>query len=312
MESFKDRTVLVTGAAGFLGSHIGNRLHQLGARVLGIDNYLHSMGAPPTFKIDRADVREIEYLAVRAKNADIILHLAAAINIDWVQAFPELGLDINLNGTMNVLEVGRRFDIPVVFASSSEVYGTCQATAISETHPLDGHSIYSVSKIFGDRLCRSYAVEQGCDTRVVRLFNTFGYYQSDDSYGGVIAKFTKSALQGKPMTIYGTGESRRDYTWFEDSIDAFLFALTHRFEGPLNIGTGTTVSVLDIAQDVAKLCDLTPNGPKMLWEHQAPRKGEVDCLRADASKARVLGWEPKVAFADGLERYVSWAKNQQV
>lgn len=308
---FNGKTYLLTGAAGFLGSHLGNKLDQLGARVLGADNYLHPVGAPPVFKIERADVREPEYIAIRVKNCDAIIHLAAAINIDWAQAFPELAWQINVGGTMNVLEVGRRLDVPIVFASSSEIYGTAQSTAISETHPLDGQSVYSASKIAGDRLCRAYVKEQGCEINVVRLFNTMGYYQGDDSYGGVIAKFTKAALNGKPMTIYGNGEARRDYLWIDDAVNAYLLALSTRFSGPINFGTGTTVSVLDIAQSVANLCGRVPNGPKSLWEHQAARKGEVDCLRCDYSKAKSMGWEPQTKFEDGLRMYVEWARNQR-
>ena len=307
----KDCRYLVTGAAGFIGSHLGNRLFQLGNRVYGLDNYLHPVGAPPLFKIERADVRDFEYLAISAKNADAIIHLAAAINIDWGQTFPELAWQINVDGTRNVLEVARRFDIPVIYASSSEVYGTAQATAMSETHPLDGQSIYSASKIAGDRLCRAYVLEHEMQINVVRLFNTMGYYQGDDSYGGVIAKFTRQALENKPMTIYGSCEQRRDYLWIDDAVNAYLLALTTRFPGPINFGTGTTVSVLDIARGVAELCGLSPSGPKTLWEHDKPRRGEVDCLRADWSKAKALGWEPKTSFANGLYNYIEWAKRQR-
>jgi len=311
MNQPKDHRYLLTGAAGFIGSHLGNRLLQLGNRVFGLDNYLHPVGAPPLFKIERADVRDFEYLAISAKNADAIIHLAAAINIDWGQIFPELAWQINVDGTRNVLEVARRFDIPVIFASSSEVYGTAQVTTISEKHPLDGQSIYSASKIAGDRLCRAYVIEHGMKINVIRLFNTMGYYQGDDSYGGVIAKFTRQALDGKPMTIYGSGEQRRDYLWIDDAVDAYCLALVKDFDGPINFGTGTTVSVIDIATDIARIVhgDSETSWNKTLWQHQAARKGEVDCLRADWSKAKDLGWEPKVNFQEGLERYVSWARN---
>ena len=307
-----DRHYLITGAAGFIGSHLGNRLIQLGNKVQGIDNYLHPVGAPPLFLIERADVREPEFLAIRARNCDAIIHLAAAINIDWAQAFPELAWEINVSGTLNVLEVARRFDLPLVYASSSEVYGTAQATAISETHPLDGHSVYSASKIAGDRLCRAYQQEQGLDVNVVRSFNTFGHHQGEDSYGGVIAKFTRQAIEGKPMTIYGSGTARRDYLWIDDAVSAYVLALETKFQGPVNFGTGTTVSVLDIATGISKLVngDSESARSKTLWEHQSPRKGEVDCLRCDWSKARSLGWEPKTSFANGLYNYVEWAKRQ--
>ncbi len=325
------KTYLLTGGAGFVGSHLGNRLEQLGAHVKGLDNYLHPVGAPPTFKIERADVRDFEYLAISMKNCDAVIHLAAAINIDWGQTFPELAWEINVDGTRNVLEVARRFDIPVIYASSSEIYGSVQhicglpqscidegecenveCRTMTEYHPLDGQSVYSASKIAGDRLCRAYTIEQGMDINVVRSFNIFGLYQGDDSYGGVISKFTKAALNNKPMTIYGNGESRRDYTWYEDAVNAYLLALTTKFNGPVNFGTGTTISINELSTDIAHLVygHAGDAWHATVAEHVAPRKGEVDCLRCDASKARAMGWEPKTTFQEGLERYVEWAKRQ--
>jgi len=303
-----DRTYLLTGAAGFIGSHLGNRLLESGNRVYGIDNYLHPVGAPVEFKIEHADVREPEFVAVRARGADGVIHLAAAINIDWARGFPEIAWEINVVGTQNVLETCRRLDLPLVYASSSEIYGSAQERTMSERHPLDPQSVYGASKVAADRLCHAYQKEQGIKVNIVRLFNTFGPYQGQDSYGGVIAKFTRFALEGKPMTIYGSGEQRRDYLWIDDAVDAYLLALSTNFSGAVNFGTGTTVSVLDIARDVASLCDLQPNGPKSLWEFGLPRPSEVDCLRADWTKAKSLGWAPKTTFLDGLQRYVEWAK----
>ena len=144
------------------------------------------------------------------------------------------------------------------------------------------------------------------EINVLGCFNVLGPWQANDGYGGVIARFTKCALDGRPMPIFGDGSQRRDYTWIDDAVDAYLLALSTKFDGPLNVGTGTTVSILEVAQDIHKIVGRTP---KSVWEFQEPRRGEVDCLRADASKARELGWEPKVAFADGLQRYVDWAKS---
>ena len=338
-----DHSYLLTGAAGFIGSHVGNRLKELGNSIYGFDNYLHAVGAPPKFFIERADVRDPEFVLARSKDRDAVIHLAAAINIDYGNDMPELAWDINVGGTWNILQVCRKRDIPLVFASSSEVYGTVQPGfdpdidshwaakrvelsedaerkwsewrqrpwKINEWHPLWGQSPYSATKIAGEALCKAWRDTYGMRINVVRLFNTFGPYQGDDSYGGVIARFVKFATAGKPMPIYGDGLQRRDYLWIDDAVNAYIFALTNRFNGPMNFGTGTTVSIIDLARDIQRLV-MGPNaralGGHPPWEHVEPRPGEVDTLRCDPSKAKAMGWTPTMSFHDGLRRYVEWAK----
>src|SRR3990167_2704974 len=122
-------------------------------------------------------------------------------------------------------------------------------------------------------------------------------------------KLGKQTTEGKPMSIFGTGEQRRDYLHIDDAVDAYLLALTERFDGPVNFGTGTTVSIRDLAYDIA----IGVHGPapiplKSLWEFGPVRKGEVDCLRCDSSKARAMGWSPQVDFKEGIRRYITWTK----
>ena len=309
-----EKDVLITGAAGFIGSHLGNRLASLGAAVRGMDNGFHPSGAPTSFPVESGDVRFPEFLAMRVRNADAVVHLAAAINVDFSHVLPEAAFEINMEGTINVLEACRRLDKELVFASTSEIYGTVQDTrcvdgtwhgdrAIGEDHPLDGQSPYAASKIAADRACKAWADTYGMRVNVVRLFNTYGPWQASDGYGGVIAKFTEQALGGRALTIYGSGDQRRDYLWVDDACAAFELALRKRFDGPVNFGTGTTVSIRDLVPMVGELA-----GVPYKWTFERPRAGEVDCLRADASKARELGWAPTTVFADGLKRYVAWAK----
>jgi len=311
--NLQDRTILITGAAGFIGSWLGNHLKSLGNHVVGIDSYIHASSNPLNFHCEKADIRWEDLLMMRAKDVDIIVHLAAMVNVDFSAKMPTYVFDVNLDGTIGVLEVARRLDKPVVFASSSEIYGTAQERAMNERHQLDGQSPYAASKIAADRACKAWQDAYGMDIRVLRCFNTFGPWQADDGYGGVIAKFTKQALAGKPMTIYGSGEQRRDYLWVEDTVDAYVLALsTRQWPGPTNFGTGTTVSIIELAQNVAIATGFANfgKGPKSWYEHVSPRTGEVDCLRCDASKAREMGWQPKMTFQQGLKEYVTWAKNQ--
>ena len=307
--SLNGLSIFITGAAGFIGSHLGNRLIEMGNAVYGLDSYFHATKNPLKFECERGDVRWPDLLLMRARNADAIIHLAAAINVDFSAADPESVYDVNLGGTLNILEAARKLDKKVVFASSSEIYGTAQERVMDEAHPLDGQSPYAASKIAADRACKAWQDAYGLKVNTVRLFNTFGPWQADDGYGGVIAKFSKQCLAGKPMTVYGQGDQRRDYLWIDDAVNAYLLALERDFNGPVNFGTGTTVSIRELASSIAvnvyggKIADV-----KSLWEFGPERRGEVDCLRCDASKAKEMGWEPTVGFQDGLKRYMEFMR----
>src|SRR3990172_3279238 len=306
-----NRHILITGAAGFIGAHLGNRLVALGNKVRGIDNFYHSSGQKLDFRCETGDVRDEAHLSFVAKDSEIIVHLAAVISIDNSIEFPENCLDINTTGTMRVLEIARRFDMKVVFASSSEVYGPTQATSMDETHPLDAQSPYAATKVFGDRLCNAYKETYGMSINTVRLFNTFGPYQASDGYGGVIAKFTRQTLDGESMTIYGDGSQERDYLYVSDAVEAYLLAMTQEWDGPVNFASGNPVSIMDIAKKIESLTYL--HSPKSGWELIKPRPADVKKLWGNADKARrEVGWEPKTSFDDGLKQYVEWAvKNRK-
>jgi len=205
----------------------------------------------------------------------------------------------------NILNVARKMDIPVVYASSSEVYGSAQSSFISETHPLDGQSPYSASKIAADRMCKAWVDTYGMKINVVRLFNTFGPFQAADGYGGVIARFVAMGMQGIPMTIFGAGTQERDYLYIDDAVSAYLLALKTRFDGPVNFGCGKPVSINDIAKTIFGHVGGNPETP---WVHIDPRPGEVDRLCCDNRKALSMGWSPTVPFNEGVRKYVEWRR----
>lgn len=304
----RGRRIFITGAAGFIGAHLGNALVADGAIVSAMDSYMHPSKQPLKFPCPQGDVRNLNQLiALRDVNADTIVHLAAAIHVDHSRAEPKLAFDINVNGTINVLEMARRFDKDVVFASSSEIYGTYQSD-MHEEHPLDGQSPYAASKIAGDRACKAWKDTYGMNINIVRLFNTYGPWQASDGYGGVIAKFTRWALAGEPMEIYGDGTQCRDYLWIDDAVAAYKLALTKRFPGPVNFGTGETVRIIDLAYEIAWYLNLTKTP---FWVHAPPRPGEVLELRCDWTLAKTLGWAPTVPFWEaGLHRYIDWVRQQ--
>jgi len=291
--------ILITGAAGFIGSHLYEYLKNMGHKVVGIDNLSHPCGKK--IKTQYADVRYFKELYPYFMNCDVVFHLAAQISVDKSIYNPEETIATNILGTQNILELARKFKTRVVFASSSEIYGSSQSDFMYEGHPLDAQSPYGASKIAGDRLCYAYYKTYGMEIVVVRNFNTFGEYQAADSYGGVIAKFTKAALSNKPLEIYGDGTQERDYMHVKDAVHAYDIAKELPAGSVVNFGSGRTIKIIDLAN---RIIDITDSKSKIV--HVTPRKGEVQRLCSDISKAMSFGFNPKTDFWKDLEGYITW------
>jgi UDP-glucose 4-epimerase len=239
------------------------------------------------------------------EQCDEVYHLAAQINVDYGNEHPDETVDINVKGTLNLLEACKKWGRRMIYASSSEVYGSREGT-ISETSPTDCQSIYAASKLAGDRLCKSYADTFHVDVRILRNFNTFGPHQRFDSYGGVIAIFTNRALLGKPPIIFGDGEQERDYIWIDDAVAGYELIAEKGIPGkPINIGSGTTVTVNEIARLVQKFTGC----PDPI--HATARPGEVHRLCADTTLAKSLGFVSTTNFEKNLEQYIKWKKDLQ-
>lgn len=290
--------ILITGVKGFIGGHLYWKLKGLGHNVVGIDNMSH----PSDHQIpyEYADVRDYKALLPYFPECQAVFHLAAQISVDKSIWQPQETIDTNVLGTQNVLELARKYGTKVIFASSSEIYGTSQAEKMDENHPLDAQSPYGASKVAGDRLCLAYQKTFEMPINVVRNFNTFGEHQADDSYGGVISIFTKNAIAGQDLIIYGDGEQMRDYMHVSDAVSAYILALDSDFP-PTNFGTGKTISINQLA---AKIIEAAASKSKIV--HGSPRRGEVKRLCADISKAIKLGFEPKTDLGRDLTRYVRW------
>ena len=214
--------VFITGGAGFIGSHLHKKLESDGHEVKSIDNFMHPSKAP--HKSVYGDIRYYQDIEPYVKWADIVYHLAAQIHVDKSIKNPQETIDININGTLNILEACRVYNKKLVFASTSKAYGTSQCEYMTEDHPLDCQSPYGASKVAGDRLCKSYIDTYEMDITILRNFNTFGEYQNDGSYGGVIAIFTRQALNGDDITIFGDGSQERDYMYIDDAVQAYMIA----------------------------------------------------------------------------------------
>lgn len=312
--------ILITGGAGFIGSHLCEKYTKEGYTVLCLDNFMNGnitnirhLVNHRNFKLIKGDIRDFDLLEKIMRDVDVVFHLAAQIHVDRSVIEPKLTYDVNVLGTQNVIEVARMYDVEkVVHASTSEVYGSSEYYPMDEKHPLNAPHPYGASKIAADRMCYAYIQTYGMDISIMRCFNIFGPKQRDVGYGGVISIFTRRVLGNMPPVIYGDGLQTRDYTYVDDVVRAYDLILKHNkpITEPINFGTGEELSILDLANMIIDLCGKTG---KIKPVHVEPRAGEVKRLIADSTKARnLLGWEAKHDFKEGLGRFIQWYKEYGV
>ena len=309
--------ILITGGAGFIGSYLCDKYTQEGHTVLCLDNFMNGnvtnirpLTFHRNFKLINGDIRDLDLLEKIMRDVDVVFHLAAQIHVDRSVIEPKLTYETNVLGTQNILEVARMYDVgKVIYASTSEVYGSAQYVPINEQHPLNAPHPYGASKIAADRMCHAYIQTYGMDICIMRPFNVFGPRQRDIGYGGVISIFTRRVLNNVPPIIYGDGLQTRDYTYIGDAIKAYDLILNHNepITEPINFGSGREVSILDLANMIISLCGKEGNIEPI---HVEPRTGEVQRLIADTTKAKnSLGWGPKYNLEQGLKAFIQWYKN---
>ena len=317
MSFYKGKRVLITGATGFIGSHLTERLLKEGADVSIFEKADDENGARQRLiaglagneskfiqiiKGDIGDEKSVQQIA--ENNPDIIFHLAAIAFVDYSFKHPAEVLKANLQGTINVLDAGKACNAErIVCTSSSEVYGcTLKDSGIDEEHVMNPQHPYGASKVAADRYCFAYHRSFGTPVTIIRIFNTYGPRHTYD----MPPKFISLALRNEPITIYGGGEQSRDLLYVSDTVEAFmLMGQVPGIEGEaINIGTGMSWSV----NHIAKLIQEFSNSLSEII-HVEKRMGEVKCLKANNSKAkRLLGWEPKVSIEDGLRKNIEWMR----
>ncbi|HEX8915297.1 MAG TPA: NAD-dependent epimerase/dehydratase family protein [Humisphaera sp.] len=318
-DHFAGRRVLVTGGAGFIGSHLCEALVALGAAVVALDDlsgghernlaHLPAGDAPGRVSFVRGSILDGAALAAAAAGCTYVLHQAALGSVPRSVEIPRLYHDVNATGTLNVLEAARAAGTVrrVTFAASSSAYGEDPALPKVETMAPQPRSPYAATKVAGEALCRAYAASYGLDTAPLRYFNIFGPRQSpDNAYAAVIAAFAKALLAGRRPVIYGDGEQSRDFTFVHNAVHANLLACRHPGPvggEPVNVACGQRVTVNQLGADMARLLgrpDLTP-------EYRPDRAGDVRHSLADLSRARAaIGYEPVVDFGPGLSAAVAW------
>ena len=312
------KAVLVTGAAGFIGSHLTEQLVGLGARVRAFIRYnsRNDRGLLECIPPDRlrevevfpGDLRDPDAVRAACRGIEIVFHLGALIAIPYSYRNPTDVIATNVLGTLNVLQAGRDTGVRrIIHTSTSEVYGTAQRVPIDETHPVQGQSPYSASKIGADKVAESFYRAFGVPVCTLRPFNTYGPRQSARA---VIPTIITQALVGNEVHL-GDLAPRRDLTFVSDTVGGFLRmaeAGDDVLGQEVNLGTNSEVSVGDLA---AKICALIGTSPRIVTESDRvrPKKSEVFRLLADNRKAeRMIGWKPQVSLDAGLRQTIDWIR----
>ena len=300
--------ILVTGGMGVQGSHLAEKLYELGHKVTVLNTLTPQALDNQKYLKEKAEViwgsvtdAEVTEKAMRGK--DVVFHLGARVNVDESILHPWETLAVNLRGTFNVLEASRKTGSRIIYASSCEVYGQPASQApVAETAELRPMSPYAASKAAADRLCFAYFQTYKTPVTIVRFFNVFGERQKERDFGAVIPIFVGKAMRGEALEVFGNGEQTRDYLYISDVSGAYCSVLDHpELSGEvINFGTGSGTRIKDIAEYIAKKF----NGKV---RYTAARPGEATGMVADFSKAkRLLGWEPKVGIYEGIDRYIAW------
>ena len=309
----ESKIALVTGAAGFIGSHLVDRLIADGYSVTGIDDLSSGTldNLPSGFDLRKMDIRDPEVQSVVAElRPDIVFHLAAQISVSISAREPKLDADVNIGGALNLLEGIRTVDGKtakiVYMTSGGTAYGDPDVVPADESTPVRPLSPYGASKLAVETYLPIYEKLCGLNYSIIRLANVYGPRQDPHGEAGVVAIFAKAMLARKPLTIFGDGNDERDYIYVQDVVDAIARAAEGTLPGPFNVGTGIGTITNRIFEVVAENC-----GHSEAANHGPDRLGDVNRISLDPSKAkRELGWESQVSLEDGLKTTIDWFKQQ--
>jgi NAD dependent epimerase/dehydratase len=315
--TWKNRNVLVTGAGGFIGSHLTERLVHEGANVRALIHY-NSAGtkgwledSPVVKDIDliAGDICDRDRLRQAMQGVGVVFHLAALIAIPYSYSAPASYVRTNIEGTLNVLQTARELGIErLIHTSTSEVYGTARYVPMDEDHPLQGQSPYSASKIGADKIAESFHLSFGTPVVTVRPFNTFGPRQSARA---VIPTIITQCLTGDTIKL-GNVHPTRDFSYISNTVDGFLLAAlsAEAIGKTINLGSNREISITELVSLIVEQIGRTVT-IKVDEQRVRPEGSEVERLYADNTLAKtLLKWEPRVSLEEGLKHTTDWLRER--
>ncbi|MCK4978481.1 MAG: SDR family oxidoreductase [Anaerolineales bacterium] len=313
--------ILISGAAGFLGSHLCDKLLSEGHQVVGMDNFitgnpenLAHLASDQNFSFIRHDVSDFIFVPGKL---DAVLHFASPASPNPNSPLGYINLPIQTMkagalGTHNMLGVARAFGARFLLASTSEIYGDPLEHPQTETYwghvdPIGTRSVYDEAKRFAEALTMAYHHFHGIDTRIVRIFNTYGPRMHIED-GRVVPNFLQQALLGQSLTVYGDGSQTRSFCYVDDLIDGIVRLLYSDEHMPVNIGNPDEISILEFAQTINRLVN---NNAEVIFENSSRTEGDPQRRRPDISRAKaILGWEPNINLEDGISRTIPYFKGE--
>ena len=305
---------LVTGGAGFIGSHMVRTLLERGERVRILDNFAtgkreHLVPLAGRIEVIEGDMRYLNNVQEAVAGADYVIHLAALPSVARSVRTPIESNDVNVVGTLNLLVAARDAGVKrVVYSASSSAYGNSATLPKEETMPSDPLSPYAVNKLTGELYCRVFSRVYGLEAVSLRYFNVFGPRQDPTSqYSAVIPRFIQAAMNGQPPVIYGDGEQSRDFSYVQNAVEASLLACTAPGVAgeTINVGCGQRVTLNELVRMIGRLV-----GRPIQPVYEAVRAGDVRHSLAGIEKAgRLLGYTPSVALEEGLRRTIEWLRS---
>lgn len=312
--------VLVTGGAGFIGSHVVDTLERKGNKVIIVDDF--STGKEenirhhlenPNISVIRSDIRDFPTMVKVTKDVDVVFHLAVnCLRVSFKD--PQAVHDVNATGTLNVVRAAFENNVKrFIYTSSSESYGTAVSGPMSEDHPLNPTTVYGASKLAGEAYSRAFWHTYGFPVTVVRPFNTYGPREHyEGASGEVLPRFVFWVMNGMQPVIFGDGMQTRDFTWVNDTAGGIVLAAEcDALVGDcVNVSRGEEVSINELCEIVLTTLGRTDLKPKYMSDG---RPGDVYRHFGDNRKARqLMGFEPTVDIKEGIERYINWLKNQSI
>jgi len=306
------RTAVVTGGAGFIGSHLSQKLFQNKYNVIVYDDLTNGSGRNnlnKKIKFIKGSILDVKKFESVCKKADVVFNLAVKpLGMSFKR--PEEVVEVNDYGTYLVAKICSNLGCELIHVSSSEAYGTAQKLPMKEDHPLFPTTIYASSKAASELYVRGFHYTDGLKMVIVRPFNCYGEFMRTDTYSAATPKFYSRISKGLPPIIHGSGKQTRDFSYVDDTSEGIMLADQNKsaLGETFNIGQGKEVSIKKVAQTmIEKYREITGENLKLKLKYVKPRKGDVMRHLASISKARkILGYRPRVTLDDGISRYIKW------